>query len=371
MRHSKYSICQIAEIAEVIAGQSPESEHYNEKEKGLPFYQGKSDFGEIYLQDPVKWTTKITKEAIKNDILISVRAPVGPVNISPFQIICIGRGLAAIRTSKDANYKYLFYILKHSQERTKQYATGSTFEAINKKDIENILIPLPPLDIQLQIVDELDGYQQIINGAKMIIENYKPFIKLDSEWEMVKVEDVVDFLSGVTLSVKECENNNGLPIITIADITEDGYINYGNIRKIKTNKNAIRLKQGDLLFNWRNGSKHLVGKTALFERNDEFIFASFLLGLRPKNKIDSYFLWAILNQYRIKGLYFNNMRQQVNGLFNREELKDVKIPLPPIEIQKEIVAKIKEEEMLVAANKKIVEIFEKKITDRINQIWGC
>jgi type I restriction enzyme M protein len=65
------------------------------------------------------------------------------------------------------------------------------------------------------------------------------------------------------------------------------------------------------------------------------------------------------------------MRQQVNGLFNREELKDVKIPLPSLEIQKEIVEKIKEEEQLIAANKKLVEIFEKKIADRINQIWGC
>ena len=124
-----------------------------------------------------------------------------------------------------------------------------------------------------------------------------------------------------------------------------------------------------MLFNWRNGSKHLVGKTALFDKEGEYIFASFLLGLRPRKSVDNRFLWIILNQYRRNGIYLNQMRQQVNGLFNREELKDILIPLPPIEEQKEIVAKIEAEQALIEPNKQIIEVFTKKIQDRISEIF--
>jgi type I restriction enzyme S subunit len=92
----EWDIKKLGEVCEVIAGQSPEGRYYNNKEEGLPFYQGKKEFTKKYIGKPKKWTTKVTKEALKDDILISVRAPVGPINYST-QKICIGRGLAAIR----------------------------------------------------------------------------------------------------------------------------------------------------------------------------------------------------------------------------------------------------------------------------------
>ena len=89
----------IGEVCRVIAGQSPEGKYYNDTGNGLPFYQGKKEYGDKYIGEPKIWTTKVTKEAEANDILMSVRAPVGPINLST-QKICIGRGLAAIRASK-------------------------------------------------------------------------------------------------------------------------------------------------------------------------------------------------------------------------------------------------------------------------------
>lgn len=84
------------------------------------------------------------------------------------------------------------------------------------------------------------------------------------------------------------------------------------LTKVSTDKSTNLLKKGDLLFNWRNGSKNLVGKTALFDLDGDYIFASFLLGLRPKEIIDSKFLWLLLNQYRVEGKYMQFMRQNVN-----------------------------------------------------------
>ena len=99
---------KLGSIATVIAGQSPKSEYYNKEGRGTPFYQGKKDYGKRYLNEPTVWTDKVTKLAEKNDILLSVRAPVGALNIATQQI-CIGRGLAAIRPSTKVLNDYLFY----------------------------------------------------------------------------------------------------------------------------------------------------------------------------------------------------------------------------------------------------------------------
>ena len=104
----------IGDVCEVIAGQSPQGKFYNAEGKGMPFYQGKKDFGEKFISAPTTWTTQTTKIAREGDILMSVRAPVGPVNFATGEI-CIGRGLAAIRSSEELNRDFLFYQLWHLQ----------------------------------------------------------------------------------------------------------------------------------------------------------------------------------------------------------------------------------------------------------------
>ncbi len=148
------------EIAKIIMGQSPPSFTYNSEEKGLPFLQGKLDFGEIYPSPSIYCSDPI-KIAEAGDILISVRAPVGDVNLAPYKV-CIGRGLAAIRINvKKGNYQFYFYYLQKSKDFLEKLSKGSTFKAINKNDIENLIVPLPPLVEQekiaeiLSIVDEL------------------------------------------------------------------------------------------------------------------------------------------------------------------------------------------------------------------------
>ena len=101
---------RIGDLCEVVAGQSPEGRFYNSEGKGVPFYQGKKKFGDKFIGDPTTWTTETTKLGRNGDILMSVRAPVGPVNFAT-QDICIGRGLAAIRCSIDLNQDFLFHQL--------------------------------------------------------------------------------------------------------------------------------------------------------------------------------------------------------------------------------------------------------------------
>ena len=166
-------LVSLGTVAEVIAGQSPEGIYYNSNGDGAPFYQGKKEFGDKFLGAPTTWTTKVTKLAQSGDILMSVRAPVGPINFST-QEICIGRGLASIRASKSVDKEFLYYFLLHKQPEISGN-TGAVFDSINKDQIASIEIPLPPLEKQREIVEMLDSSfteVELLKGQIRTKKNY-------------------------------------------------------------------------------------------------------------------------------------------------------------------------------------------------------
>ena len=144
---------KLGDIADIIMGQSPLSKSYNRNKEGLPFYQGKTEFNDIYIKEARVYCDSPAKIAEKNDILISVRAPVGDVNIAT-QKSCIGRGLASIRP-KEVNYLYLFYLLKEQKLNFEKMGVGSTFKAINKNNISSLEISIVGMDKQDKIKEYL------------------------------------------------------------------------------------------------------------------------------------------------------------------------------------------------------------------------
>ena len=149
-----WAAVEMQETCLVIQGQSPPGSTYNTDAVGLPFLQGKAEFGDIY-PDPAKWCSVPSKIAEPEDVLISVRAPVGPTNLCAIQS-CIGRGLAAIRRSDRIPSKYILYILRATEDELRAKATGTTFEAIKGDDLRSHVIPLPPLPEQRRIVAEIE-----------------------------------------------------------------------------------------------------------------------------------------------------------------------------------------------------------------------
>ncbi|MCC7161464.1 MAG: N-6 DNA methylase [Anaerolineae bacterium] len=268
--------------------------------------------------------------------------------------------------------EYLFLILKSLDLKGINVQSG--VPGLNRNDAYKIQIPLPPLSIQQEIVAEIEGYQKIIDGARQVVDNYQPRIEIDPAWEMVSLGEHIEFISGLTLSIPDSEvEEGGIPIISMNSITESGELIPEGIREIQLpdKGNINYLQKGDLLFNWRNGSKRLVGKTGYFDWDGDYVFASFLLGIRPlSSSFVSKFLWLLLNQYRAERKYMNFMRQNVNGLFNRDELKILVVPLPDLTIQQRIVAQIEHEQALVKSTGELVALFEKKIKERIARVWG-
>jgi type I restriction enzyme S subunit len=177
-----YESFRLDEVCEMNMGQSPDSKSYNEENDGLPFFQGNADFGELY-PSPRFWCTQPTKVAHKGDILISVRAPIGALNLAT-EKCCIGRGLAALTAKPNKiNRIYLYYILQEKADDLISRGTGTTFLAINKAALAATMILLPPLALQHRFADfaetadkskfVVDEVLKITNKYGIIIANHK------------------------------------------------------------------------------------------------------------------------------------------------------------------------------------------------------
>jgi len=238
MKRNNWEIVKLKEIAEIIMGQSPKSEFYNTDREGLPFFQGCSEFGAL-RPVPKKWCTKPLKIAYKDDVLMSVRAPVGDLNIADRKCI-IGRGLCAIRTKLNSG-RFLYYLLKGNIMEIISLGTGSVYDAINKSAIENLEIEIPPLETQCKIAAILSAYDDLIENntrriqileemaqtiykewfVKFCFPGYEKVKMVDSElgkipegWEVKKVKGIVKRLkAGRTYTQKEVLPMGNIPVV--------------------------------------------------------------------------------------------------------------------------------------------------------------
>lgn len=152
--------------AEIIMGQSPESEFYNQTGDGILFMQGIRTFGEKFPTFDT-WTTKITKLAKAGSVLLSVRAPVGEVNIATHDL-CIGRGLMALNGE---NNEFLFQLLKAFEEYIVGKESGTVYGSVTKDDIAKIELPFPPLAEQTRIAEILSSLDDKIELNRQINAN--------------------------------------------------------------------------------------------------------------------------------------------------------------------------------------------------------
>ncbi|MDR0910662.1 MAG: N-6 DNA methylase [Spirochaetaceae bacterium] len=356
----KWPMVRLGDVCVVIAGQSPEGQYYNEEAKGTPFYQGKTEFRDRYIGEPVKWATQETRIAEKGDILMSVRAPVGPVNIAT-QRICIGRGLAAIRVSNKILQPYLFSLLKTHEDKIHGNG-GYVFDSINRKDIEAIEIPLPPLPVQQEIVTEVEACQRVIDHARGLVEAWKPRIEVDPEWPVVKLGDVCEVDGSITKSIKP-------DLIYIgADSIES---NTGKLIQKKTAKEQ----------NCIGPIYHFTGDVVLYSKIRPYLNKLSLTDFEGYCSSDMYPLKFSKNVNQLYALYFmlsDNFNNSIKGFYerasipkiNRTQLFSVDFPLPPLAVQQQIVAGIEEERKAVEGCRALAEHYEARIGRIIGRVWG-
>ena len=250
---------RLDEIAKISMGQSPKSQFYNKDGIGLPFFQGKTEFREYY---PLvkQFTSKTTKKAAKNDILFTVRAPVGELNIAN-QDCCIGRGLAAIQAKNINENKFLYYILKVSTGLFLSRSSGAIYDAIDLNDLKSSEFFIPSNSQErIKIAKILSNYDDLIeNNLKRIrlleesarhtyeewflrfrIDGKKldidPDTNLPFGWELVKVGSLLQPVNtSVKIKSSEILKSGKNPVVDQSTDFIAGYTNESNIIQFKDN----------------------------------------------------------------------------------------------------------------------------------------
>ncbi len=261
---------------------------------------------------------------------------------------------------------YALFIFKSNNFITdaKRYAQKAVNQAsINTKNIKSLEIPLPPLEVQQEIVDELEGYQKIIDGCKQVVENYQPTIDIDPSWEMVELGEVCKF-----------EGGTQPPKSTFIYEEKEEYIRLLQIRDYKSDKDIVFIPKKER-HKVCNEEDIMIGRYGppVFQilRGKRGAYNVALMKCIPDNNlITNEWLFVFLSSAPIqKRIIDLSTRVRQSGV-RPSDLNELLIPIPPLKVQKEREKKLEEERKVIEGNKKLIEIYTQKIQDRINKVWG-
>jgi type I restriction enzyme M protein len=373
-RASHFPTAPLGEICDLIGGGTPSKKNESYWSNGSVKWisskhideRGQIKGHELISTEAVKESS--TKIAPKGSTIIITRVSVGKFAFADDDY-AINQDLTAL-VSKDAKRldpEFIRVVALHIATVVDRNAEGIGVRGVTRKFLSELQIPLPPLEIQKEIVAEIEGYQNVIDGARAVLNHYRPHIPIHPDWPIVELGEITKPEYGFTEKAAETGDAR---FIRITDIAPDGTLRTEGEKFITLNKEArgSMLAKGDILVA-RTGATF--GKTMIFEEDYPAVFASFLIRLRfPKDRVLPRYYWVFAQS----DLYWNQAKALMTGgaqpQFNGNALVQVKIPLPPLAEQQAIVAEIEAEQALVNANRELIERMEAKIQSVLSRIWG-
>lgn len=341
----KYKLYKLKDICTIIAGQSPESKYYNSDGIGIPFFQGKADFGELYPEIRL-YCSHPTKIAEKNDILLSVRAPVGPTNLTPCRV-CIGRGLTAIRPSEIVNLKYLLYFFRYFEAQLQQKGTGTTFKAITQDVVKNIEVPIPHYYEQEHIVAQIEKMFSQLDSGIEALKNIKQMLSVYRQTVLTKTFATCcesKSIEQVCVHVTDGDHfpppkaRTGIPFIMISNI-KNNQIVWENTKYVEAEyynqmEDLRTPKKGDVLYTV-TGS---YGKPVLVDFEKKFCFQRHIALLRPNEKILQKYLYYVMQSPSVYQQATDNATGTAQKTVSLSVLRKISIPYCNLDRQKVIVS---------------------------------
>ncbi len=342
-------IDKLSSFCKVIAGQSPKGSAYNENGIGVEFHQGKKAFGLHTIEPSNVWTTEITKLAQPGDILMSVRAPVGPTNFTDREV-CIGRGLAAIRCKPDVLPQYILYVLKSIESKIVE-KDGAVFNSISKDMIEDLPVPAVDKIEQQRIVDVLDQEFAKIDALKTNAEKslqaakdlFQATLKKELEpkegWKVKTIGEVCEFQNGFAFK-SSTFTDAGEPIIRISDIQNDEVIDtnvvYFNPSSYQEDLSRFIVYPGDILIAMSGGTTGKLG----MNNTQKCFYLNQRVGVFRENKalLNHEFLFLFLHTKSEESLRISAGAAQPN--LSTAQIKAFEIPVPSLQEQDKVVLRL-------------------------------
>lgn len=340
-------MAMLEEICAINMGQSPDSSTYNEDGNGLPFFQGNADFGEIYPAVRM-WCSESTKIAREKDILISVRAPIGALNIANCEC-CIGRGLAALTVNEDiCAQEYLWHALSGKVDELNSKGTGSTFKAINKKTLSETEIPLPPIDEQRKIAAILDKVSDLIAKRRQQLDKLDEMVKArfvemfgdpqnnEKNWKMRTFKEICTVRQGLQIPISKRLTHfeeNCYEYITVA------YLHGANDKEyIKNPKSTVICTKDDVLMT-RTGNTGMVITNVAGVFHNNFFLIDF-----DRDKYIKEFLVEYLNLDLIQTELKKRAGTSTIPDLNHSEFYKIAIYEPQMDLQNQFAAFVNQTE---------------------------
>ena len=340
-------MARLEEICAINMGQSPDSSTYNEDGNGLPFFQGNADYGEIYPAVRM-WCSEPTKIAREKDILISVRAPIGALNIAKCEC-CIGRGLAALTVNEDiCAQKYLWHALSGKVDELNSKGTGSTFKAINKKTLSETEIPLPPIDEQRKIAAILDKVSDLIAKRRQQLDKLDEMVKArfvemfgdpqnnEKNWKMRTFKEICTVRQGLQIPISKRLTHfeeNCYEYITVA------YLHGAKDKEyIKNPKSTVICTKDDVLMT-RTGNTGMVITNVAGVFHNNFFLIDF-----DRDKYIKEFLVEYLNLDLIQTELKKRAGTSTIPDLNHSEFYKIAIYEPPMDLQNQFSAFVNQTE---------------------------
>ena len=283
-----------------------------------------------------------------------------------------------LRPSESALSEWIYFCVTHSQFRESCIAqmTGTGgLQRVPRGFLEQFQIPLPPLEVQKEIVAEIKGYQKVIDGARAVVDNYRPHITIDPEWPMVRLAEVIQDKLRNGYSGKPVPFATDLKVLSLS-ATTSGVLDISHYKYLDEKiplDSPCRCRRGDIYLQ-RGNTKELVGTAAIFDIDEpNLVYPDLMIRVRAdETKILSHFLLTVLQSDSVRDHMARNAVGAAGSMpkINQKVVQQIPIPLPPIAIQEATVAEIEAERALVDANRELIERFEKKIQDVIARMWG-
>jgi type I restriction enzyme M protein len=377
----KWDFVQLGEICDIYNGSTPLRNNKDYWENGtIPWFT----IDDIRKQGRIIYKTNqtVTEKALnetsikllpKNSVLLCCTASIGEYAISKIPLTT-NQQFNGLVIKKELINKilpnYLFWMVSKFKPELEKLGGKTSFKFVSIKNVKTIKIPLPPLEIQEQIVAELESYQKIIDGARQVVENYKPIFKIDPDWELVELGKVMK-VNQQTINPKEKFKNNDCIYIDITSVENgSGIVSFDN--KIKTSnapsRARRRVKNGDILLS--TVRPNLKAFCILNEIPPEAVASTGFAVLSETPAVYPPFVYYQLFNDFIEKQMISRMGKGSYPSINQRDVEELKIYCPPIEIQKKIANEIENEQKIIDANKELIKIYEQKVKDKISEVWG-